>query len=207
MKFVYGSILLFVFFFLFATISMAQVDTLKKTEKKDSRKSSFHVLSKADSLRMIFKPNPRKSALYSAICPGLGQIYNRKYWKAPLVYAAVGTVIYFIAINYSGYNSVRNGISRLEDSDPNNNRQPIIVRNFDLKKYDLNGEDVTHLLSVKKYFRQNLDISVLAGAIVYVLNIVDANVDANLYGFDVDEKLAISPIVNQSGIGVAFRFK
>ena len=62
---------------------------------------------------------------------------------------------------------------------------------FTLKKYDLNGESVADLLTVKKIFRQNLDMSILAGVIIYVLNIVDANVDAHLYGFDVNEKLEI----------------
>ena len=106
-----------------------------------------------------------------------------------------------------GYNSVRNGITRLEDNDATNDNQPIIVRNFDLKKYDLNGETLTDLLTVKKYFRQNLDMSVLAGVIVYVLNIVDANVDAHLYGFDADEKLAIEPLANQNGVGIALKWK
>jgi Family of unknown function (DUF5683) len=207
MKFYFG---LAIFFLGFTTLASAQIvktDSIKNMSKPDSLNSSFKHLSKTDSLRMVFKPMPRKAALYSALCPGLGQIYNRKYWKAPLVYAAMGTVAYFIAINYSGYNSVRNGITRLEDNNASNDNQPIIVRNFDLKKYDLNGETLTDLLTVKKYFRQNLDMSVLAGAIVYVLNIVDANVDAHLYGFDVNENLAIAPLANQNGMGVAFKWR
>ena len=171
-------------------------DISKSSQKTDSTKS------------LVFKPNPRKAALLSMACPGLGQAYNRKYWKVPIVAAAVGTVGYLMYINLTGYNSVKNGISRLEDNDPSNDNQPIIVRDFDLKKYDLSKTNsLSDLLTIKKYFRQNLDLCFLSAAIIYVLNIVDANVDAHLYGFNVNDNIAVAPIYNQNGLGVAMQFK
>ncbi len=186
----------------------AQIEVVKdsmSTNNKTTSDFSKKKLSAADSLHMAFQPIPKRAALYSAICPGLGQIYNRKYWKAPIVYAAIGTVTYFIALNYSGYNSVYKGIAQLEDNNPSNDNQPIIVRDFTLKKYDLSQTaTLSDLLTIKKQFRQYLDESILAAAIIYVLNIVDANVDAHLYGFNATDNLAVAPIINQNGFGLAF---
>ena len=177
--------------------------------KTDSTKS---IATKADTSHLsinTFKPNPKRAAIYSAICPGLGQIYNRKYWKLPLVYAGLGATIYFIDINYSGYANTRKGIARLQDNDITNDDLPILVKDYTFKKYDLkaNGATTEDLLRIKKYFRQNLDYSILALTAIYLLNIVDANVDAHLSGFNMSDNLAIAPLVNQQGIGIAFQFK
>jgi hypothetical protein len=168
--------------------------------------------NKNDSSRIIspkFLPNPKRAAIYSAVCPGLGQIYNRKYWKTPIVFASVGVAAYFIVLNSSGYANTRNGITRLQDNNPSNDNEPILVRDYSFKKYDLlqNGATVEDLLRVKKYFRQNLDASIVALFAVYILNIVDANVDAHLSGFNMTDDLSIVPIANQNGIGIAFKLK
>ena len=203
---------LFLFFVMMLVIgfnkAFAQMEVVKDSMSNQSKTTSDFAkkkLSATDSLHMAFQPIPKRADLYSAVCPGLGQIYNRKYWKAPIVYAAIGTVTYFIVLNYSGYNSVYKGIARLEDNDPTNDNQPIIVRDFTLKKYDLSQTaTLSDLLTIKKQFRQYLDESVLAAAVIYILNIVDANVDAHLYGFNATDNLAVVPIVNQNGFGLAF---
>jgi hypothetical protein len=136
-------------------------------------------------------------------------MYNRKYWKTPIVFAAVGVAAYFIVLNSTGYNNTRNGITRFQDDDITNNTEPILVRDYSFKKYDLiqNGATVDDLLRVKKYFRQNLDASVVALFAVYILNIVDANVDAHLSGFNMSDDLSIVPIANQNGVGIALKLK
>jgi hypothetical protein len=182
----------------------------QSTIKMDTVKTS---ILKKDSLAItsthIFKPNPKRAAIYSAVCPGLGQIYNRKYWKAPIVYASIGVASYFILVNYSGYTNTRNGITRLQDNDASNDNEPILVRDYSYKKYDLNknGATVDDLLRIKKYFRQNIDVSVLTLTALYILNIVDANIDAHLSGFNMSDDLTIAPLINQYGVGIAFQFK
>ncbi|MFM2047601.1 MAG: hypothetical protein RI955_147 [Bacteroidota bacterium] len=181
--------------------STIKMDTIKTSIlKKDSV---------ATTASPVFKPNPKRAAIYSAVCPGLGQIYNRKYWKAPIVYTSIGVASYFILVNYSGYTNTRNGITRLQDNDASNDNEPILVRDYSYKKYDLNknGASVDDLLRIKKYFRQNIDVSVLTLTALYILNIVDANIDAHLSGFNMSDDLTIAPLINQYGVGIAFQFK
>jgi TM2 domain-containing membrane protein YozV len=207
MKFFFFIILFYCCTFFQSSAQRIIIDSSKTLIKSDTSKHSVFHLNKNDSLRMVFKPNPKRAAIYSAILPGAGQFYNKKYWKVPLVLVAAGTVAYFITLNYQGYNSVRKGIARLESGDSTQYNQPIYVRDFNLKKYDLNGESVSDLLSVKKYFRQNLDVSILSGLVVYLLNIVDAEVDAHLFGFNMNDTLSFSPIYNQKGIGIAMNWR
>jgi hypothetical protein len=197
-------ILIIGYIFFFSTHSMAQSSLKSDSTILSSIKVDSNSLSQKS-----FKANPKRAAIYSAICPGLGQIYNRRYWKLPLVYAGVGATIYFIDINYSGYANTRKGIARLQDNDITNDELPILVKDYTFKKYDLkaNGATEEDLLRIKKYFRQNLDYSILALTAIYLLNIVDANVDAHLSGFNMSDNLTLAPIVNQQGIGIALQLK
>jgi hypothetical protein len=97
----------------------------------------------------------------------------------------------------------------LQDNDASNDNEPILVRDYSYKKYDLNknGATVDDLLRIKKYFRQNIDVSVLTLTALYILNIVDANIDAHLSGFNMSDDLTIAPLINQYGVGIAFQFK
>lgn len=130
---------------------------------------------------------PSKAAFYSAVLPGLGQIYNKKYWKVPLVYGAIGTSTYFYIDNQKKYNLYRDEYkSRLEG-----------------KKSDsefLAGLSESQLISAQKQFQRNRDLSALFIVGFYVLNIIDANVDAALSQFNVSEKLAFKPALNRNDI-------
>jgi len=123
---------------------------------------------------------PSKAAFYSAVLPGLGQIYNKKYLKVPLVYGAIGTSTYFYIDNQKKYNLYRDEYkSRLEG-----------------KKSDsefLAGLSESQLISAQKQFQRNRDLSALFIVGFYVLNIIDANVDAALSQFNVSEKFAFKP--------------
>jgi len=123
---------------------------------------------------------PAKAAFYSAVLPGLGQIYNKKYWKLPLVYGAIGTSAYLYIDNQKNYNIYRDEYkNRLEG-----------------KKSDsefLAGLSESQLITAQKGYQRNRDLSALFMIGFYVLNIIDANVDAALSQFNVNENLVFRP--------------
>ncbi|MEZ5014880.1 MAG: DUF5683 domain-containing protein [Chitinophagales bacterium] len=124
--------------------------------------------------------SPGKAALYSAILPGLGQAYNEKYWKIPIVYAGIGTSAYFIYYWDSFYKDLKTAYLARTDEDP------LTVDT----QYDYITSDATllqYVYQTKKYS----DLMVVVTSFVYLLNIVDAIVDAHLYGFDVSDDLSM----------------
>lgn len=124
--------------------------------------------------------SPKTASLYSAVVPGAGQIYNRKYWKVPLVYAAVGTSIYFIDFNTRNFKSYKNALIARQDGDSTT---------VDLKYIGVSDDLVTQNMD---YYRRLRDISYFALAASYILNIIDASVDAHLKEFDVSDDLNLS---------------
>lgn len=129
----------------------------------------------------------------SAIVPGLGQAYNKKYWKIPIVYAGLATAGYFIYYNYTVYSNFRNAYALRIDSDSTTN-----LESFDIwyvtntQPVFLNGLETSGLQSVQDTYRGYLDLSVIIAFGVYALNIVDAVVDGQLYDFDVGDDLSLN---------------
>lgn len=123
----------------------------------------------------IFK-DPKKAALYSAILPGLGQFYNKKYWKVPIVYAGFGTLVYFIDRNSRYYNDLRQALIDFPD--------------YNSKYY---SEDLTEdqLERGMEYYRRNRDLSYIGTAGFYLLQIIDASVDAHLFNWNVGEDITL----------------
>jgi len=119
----------------------------------------------------------RKATILSTILPGAGQVYNRKYWKVPLVYAALGATAYYINYNNKNYKQYNNALIRRFDTDSTNELFTEI------------SNDNLRILS--DGFRRNRDLSFAAATIVYVLNIIDAHVDAHLYTFNVSDDLSL----------------
>jgi hypothetical protein len=148
-------------------------------------------------LQEIDPLRPSKAAFYSAILPGLGQAYNKKYWKIPLVYGAIGTSMYFYLDNNKKYHSYRDAYKKrllgLQD------------------EYDY--LDDSRLIAAQRFYQRNRDLSLLVTIAFYVLNIVDANVDAHLTQFNVSEKLSLAPDIYQNeftakpNIGLTFNYK
>ncbi len=127
---------------------------------------------------------PAKAAFYSAILPGLGQAYNKKYWKIPLVYAALGTGIYFYLDNDKEYKRYRDAFkSRLagftDDEFYGTGSTPQISNEA--------------LIRAQRTLNKNREISLLVTIGIYALNIIDANVDAHLLQFNVDKNLVFKP--------------
>ncbi len=135
--------------------------------------------------------SPIKATMLSATFPGLGQAYNRKYWKIPILYGGFGGVVYAFNFNNSRYQTYRKAWVARVDGNPNT------VDEF--PKYA--GEQ---LQRATNYYRRNLELTYIVGAALYLLNILDATVDAHLLDFDVDENLSmkITPTILSNGNGL-----
>lgn len=140
------------------------------------------VVKDTTKLKEIDPLTPSKAAFYSAILPGLGQAYNKKYWKIPLVYGAIGTSMYFYIDNNKKYHSYRDAYKKRLLGLPD--------------QYDY--LDDSRLVQAQRFYQRNRDLSLLVTIGFYVLNIVDANVDAHLIQFNVNDKLSVAPDVYQN---------
>ena len=180
----------------------------EKTQKKDLPKEVV-----IDSIVAASKPidalSPAKAAFYSAILPGLGQAYNKKYWKIPIVYGAIGTGIYFYIDNNKQYNRYRDAYKRrlagFEDDEFYFNSQGT--------KLTTPRVSTDRLEDAQELYRSNKEISLLVTIGLYALNIIDANVDAHLLQYNVDENLTLSPHYElspqdaTSNLGLTLNFK
>lgn len=175
-------------FFLIGTVSLfAQAKEETVLVAKDTTK-----LEEIDPL------TPAKAAFYSAILPGLGQAYNKKYWKIPLVYGAIGTSLYFYIDNNKKYHDYRDAYKRRLEG-----------YNDDDYKF----LDDSRLIAGQKFYQRNRDLSALFIVGFYVLNIIDANVDAALIQFNVNERLSMRPeiypadVTFKPNVGLTFNYR
>jgi len=152
--------------------------------------------------------SPRLATMYSAIIPGLGQFYNEKYWKIPIVYALGVIAASQIKTNHQNYLLFRNINFNLIDGDDSNNDE---ITDFTNLGFD---EDRTERL-IERYKRDR-DYWIILSGLFYVLQIVDATVDAHLREFNINQDLSLkikpsiqsSPYNNmQAGLSLNFRLK
>lgn len=149
-----------------------------------------------------FKPSPRKAVIYSAILPGLGQVYNRKYWKLPIIYGAFAGLTYAITWNNGYYKDYLGAYQDIMDDNPNT------IRWHDMLPYGQDYETVdqewfTDVLQQRKdYYRYYRDFSIIGTVAVYLAFIVDAYVDAQLFDFDMSSDLSmrLQPVVIGEGV-------
>lgn len=182
---------------LFGCVSYAQ-----STKDNDSLKVNTDLMVVSDTIQR--KPinilAPSKAAFYSAVLPGLGQAYNKKYWKIPIVYAAIGTGIYFYVTNDKEYDRYRDEYKRrLAGNSAASGEFPQVSNDG--------------LINAQQTLKRQKELSLLITIGLYALNIVDANVDAHLLQYNVDENLAIKPhfqynrMENSSDLGLTLNFK
>lgn len=131
---------------------------------------------------------PAKAAFYSAILPGLGQAYNKKYWKIPLVYGGIGAGVYFYSRNNNKYHEFRDEYKKRLNGTSNPN-DPLY-----------GNLDNDRLIAGQRFYQRNRDMSILVIAAFYILNIVDANIDAHLIQFNVSDNLSLRPDIQQNEI-------
>jgi hypothetical protein len=131
----------------------------------------------------IFYPqhSPQKATMLSATLPGMGQIYNGKYWKVPIIYGGFGLAAYFLRFNNHYYQIYRQAYMAKADGNPNT--QPD-------ERFALHPED--RLRSAMNYYRRGVEVTYIAAAALYILNVLDAAVDAHLLDFDVSEDLTLN---------------
>lgn len=170
--------------------------------------------------------SPHKATMYSVMLPGLGQIYNKKYWKVPILYAGIGVTIYAIKRNTDNFNKYKDGFQDFSQfykwkyQSPDQTPQleePTSKRYEDLYNADFNNTTPnfdnwfkTQLQNKKDSFKHDRDLSYIILAGVYVLNIIDAAVDAHFTNFNVNDDLTIrvEPAVDYSafsGNSIGFR--
>lgn len=131
-----------------------------------------------DSLALLH--SPRKATIYSAILPGAGQAYNKKYWKIPIIYAGFTALTYFVVTNNQDYIIYKNAYKFRLDGDESTTDDFVGI---------YTDED---LVTLKNYYRRNRDLSVIGISLLYVLNIIDASVDAHLFYFNVSDELSLN---------------
>jgi hypothetical protein len=172
-----GLTIVFIFGFII-TICSQELEKVKVVEQPE-------IISPTQTGEQIDMLAPSKAAFYSAVLPGLGQAYNKKYWKIPIVYAALGTGVYFYKMNDNRYNRYRDAYKRR------------LAGYQDDEFYgDIPGQpriEDDALIRAQKILKKNKEISILVTLGLYALNIIDANVDAHLIQFNVDENLTLQP--------------
>lgn len=136
--------------------------------------------------------SPRKATVYSAVLPGMGQIYNRKYWKVPLVYGGFAALGYFINFNNEEYVKYRQAYSDIIDDDPNTISFTRLNANPDFLKDEMRGQFTDRLRGEKDRWRRYRDLVVIGTAVFYAVNIIDASVDAHFFNFDISDDLTIN---------------
>jgi hypothetical protein len=147
-----------------------------------------------------------RAALYSAALPGLGQAYNKKYWKIPIIYAGFGAFTYFIVTNNQEYTQFKEAYLYKANGDTTFTDNPYVT------KYNQ-----TQLQEAMDYYRRNRDLSIILGTLWYALNILEAYVDAHFFDYDISEDISmrVSPAAvglpwvaaqPAPGIKVSFKF-
>lgn len=165
---------------------IAQSDSTSNTINKEAGKS-------------LFQPDPKKAGMYSSILPGLGQAYNRQYWKIPVIYAGIGVAGFFIYDNVTKYRSFREAYVLKLDSNPNNDPTD-----------DRSVYTTSQLKDLQEFHRKYAEMTVLLTALGYTIQILDAVASAHLMNFDIspDITMRFQPVIlnNAAGVGLVVNF-
>jgi hypothetical protein len=166
-----------------------------------------------------FAPDPNKALIYSAIFPGLGQVYNRKYWKLPIIYGGLLGCTYAITWNGNQYSGYKKAYRDFADEDETTNfwrayRPYSYPENLDEWPADKKQWFSSALKSKRDYYRRYRDLSIIISVGVYAICMIDAYVDAQLFSFDIspDLSMRIDPVfyertnINSRSLGMQLSF-
>lgn len=146
----------------------------------------------ADTIAREKLHSPLFAGIASGILPGAGQVYNRKYWKVPIVYAGLATAGFFAYYNGNVYFTVKKNLDSQVAGDSTPEPRFLVLNNiFSKSTIDLNEFSYDDLILIEDEYRKYFTISIICGAAVYALNIIDAVVDAHLFYFDVTDDLSL----------------
>ena len=185
-------------------------DSVKKMIPVDSLSKVATPISDKNNVDSILKyHSPKKAAIRSAILPGLGQIYNKKYWKLPIVYGALGISGSVFVYNLKWYRRTRFAYKAKDEAMHN----PPDSTNYWKIHPTLINLDMNAIRSYRDEFRRNVDYSALFFIVLWGLNVVDATVDAHLKSFDVSPDLSFrvkfgqSQMAGTNGVSLVLAFK
>ncbi|MBR1515473.1 MAG: hypothetical protein IJ621_01830 [Paludibacteraceae bacterium] len=176
--------------------------TVVRADDADLPKDSLPLTLSADSLPAtdtmnLWVPNPSRATWLAVIVPGLGQIYNRSYWKLPIVYGAFMGCAYAISWNASMYNDYKEAyrdilLDETLSDDPTRSYNAILPPGYTIESMGGRSQYTSTLNSRQNRYRRYRDISIAATVAVYVLSIIDAYVDAQLFDFDISPNLSLN---------------
>jgi len=186
----------YIYSILFLAFSFSIVAQNTNSDLKIKKKDTIVLIQNMDILA------PSRAAFYSAVLPGLGQAYNKKYWKVPLVYAALGSSIYFYVNNDNNYNTYQAAFKNRKAGRPD--------------EFDGSNENTfvstDGLIRAQNFYKKNRDLSLFLSIAVYILNIVEANVDAHLPDKALDTNISFNPtlfsapVTNTTMVGATVSF-
>ncbi len=191
--------LYFILFFFIATPLFAQEPDSLFIKKENGLIIEDTIIKKKEYNPLA----PATAAFYSAVLPGLGQAYNKKYWKIPIIYGGMATGIYFYIQNDKEYDRFRDAYKRrlagfTDDEFWGDGANPNI--------------STDRLIDAQKTSQKNKDISIMVTVAFYLVNIIDANVDAHLRQFNVSDDLSLEPNINfnslntQANYGLSLKY-
>lgn len=202
--------ILIVFVVLFASFNYGQEESAKAPEvdslKTDLKSEGLVVIDTLVAKKRAINPlAPSKAAFYSAVVPGLGQVYNKRYWKVPIVWGLIGVGIYNYKFNDDSYKQLRTAFKR--------RKAGFLINDPEILESTTN-ETLERLQNNRQNSR---DQALLLTIAMYALNIVDANVDAHLKQFNIDDDLSfdmefhpyldLNPITTDPNYGMALTIK
>jgi hypothetical protein len=183
-------------------LTFAQVEVETKSDSTGRAEIvSIDPTYKLDTIDYLTQKNPMRASLYSAILPGMGQLYNKKWWKAPLVWGVLGTGVGFIVHYNNQYKEYR---GYYMDK----------LYGYPLENPTLQNMSLENLATIQDDRKRTRDYAIALTALAYILNIVDASVDAHLFGIKKDPDLSFQPTVMENinsyelalGFGVNYKF-
>ncbi|MBD0258314.1 MAG: hypothetical protein ICV83_21580 [Cytophagales bacterium] len=192
------------FYFAAPGTARAQTDSLRLVQPTDSIPVAPALSDTAATARRL--PSPRKALILSAVLPGAGQAYNRRYWKIPLVYIGAGILGYNIQNFYRRYVIFRDSFIAKQKYDVF-----ILDRYYpELESTNPRVNDLEFMRRNRDQFRRYFELNIILMGVLYALNVVDANVDAHLRGFQIGDKgLSLTPALpteTPGGAGLTLRF-
>lgn len=197
---------LILFFSVSAIINAQQLDSTQVEPKKD-------IKSKNTILKQNKTHSPKKATLYSAVIPGLGQAYNKKYWKLPIIYGLGGLLVYNISSSNSSYKIYLDALNQRQELDATNLANGTQIADSD---EFVNIYSDTQLQTRKGFYKKKRDMNIVYALLLYTANILDAAVDAHLMDFEVGEQYIMSleptflptaSLSNSIGLSLSLKFQ